>query len=446
MEFKMISDYSLNSNNFDLLLLLCVGKLTEVFSRHLDAVDDDRAINIVDFGTNDGRNIFPFLKIMIEQIRCRSTKRDINVVLNDLPTNDFNELAKNAEAFQKDMNDQCLYVMINPGNAYRRCLPRSSIDLGTCTFILQWVSRSVKLKNQLLYFPDHMEELQNTTIPLYHFRSETDIKAPFKEIDKEIDVKLLDLSTRKLRHYENKDIVDCVRSWMYHSMMDGLCQTRNNEEANDICESFFDDLKVHLSDRKWLDFEIKYASHESFEHHAYTIDSIFDNKNLHDFRHGTFSRHLDALDDDTTVTIVDFGTNDGRNIFPFMKIMIEQIRRRLKTCDINIVLNDQPTNDFNELAKNAEAFQREMNDQCLHVMINPGNAYRRCLPRSSIDLGTCTLMVQWLSTSVKLKNLLLYSPDHMKIILLWDMELTFKYYEGGRYGTDTCTAQYLHNA
>lgn len=33
-----------------------------------------------------------------------------------------------------------------------------------------------------------------------------------------------------------------------------------------------------------------------------------------------------------------------------------------------------------------------------------------------------------------------------KIILLWDMELTVKYYEGGRYGTDTCTAQYLHNA
>lgn len=50
--------------------------------------------------------------------------------------------------------------------------------------------------------------------------------------------------------------MDGVRSWMHHSMMDGLCQTRNNEEANDICESFFDDLKVHLSDWKWLDFEM----------------------------------------------------------------------------------------------------------------------------------------------------------------------------------------------
>lgn len=38
---------------------------------------------------------------------------------------------------------------------------------------------------------------------MYHFRSETDIKAPFEDISEEIDVKLLDLSTRKLRHYEN---------------------------------------------------------------------------------------------------------------------------------------------------------------------------------------------------------------------------------------------------
>ncbi|XP_052717658.1 uncharacterized protein LOC128189905 isoform X1 [Crassostrea angulata] len=321
MEFKMISDYSLlNSNNFDICLAPRVGKLTEVFSRHLDALDDDTTVTIVDFGTNDGRNIFPFMKIMIEQIQRRLKTCDINIVLNDQPTNDFNELAKNAEAFQREMNDQCLHVMINPGNAYRRCLPRSSIDLGTCTLMVQWLSTSVKLKNLLLYSPDHMvsdhekseitclaaqdwksfiqsrskemktgaimhvsiptgwknffqicsstfhqllernviskEELQNTTIPNYPFRSETDIKAPFEDIGEEIDVKLLDVSTRKLRFYENKDIADCARSWIYHGMVAGLCQTRNNEEANDICEAFFDDLKVQLLGRKWIDCEM----------------------------------------------------------------------------------------------------------------------------------------------------------------------------------------------
>lgn len=56
----------------------------------------------------------------------------------------------------------------------------------------------------------------NTTIPMYHFRSETDIKAPFKDIDKEIDVKLLDLSTRKLRFYEkSKSFFQVLKLWLY---------------------------------------------------------------------------------------------------------------------------------------------------------------------------------------------------------------------------------------
>lgn len=48
-------------------------------------------------------------------------------------------------------------------------------------------------------------------------------------------------------------------------------------------------------------------------------------------------RHLDALDDDTTVTIVDFGTNDGRNIFPFMKIMIG--KKNLPILNFTVKIN-----------------------------------------------------------------------------------------------------------
>lgn len=53
-----------------------------------------------------------------------------------------------------------------------------------------------------------------------------------------------------------EDIAECARSWIYHGMMAGLCQTRNNKEANDICEAFFDDLKVQLLGRKWIDCEM----------------------------------------------------------------------------------------------------------------------------------------------------------------------------------------------
>lgn len=317
----MHADYSLrNASNFDLFFGPRVGKLIEVFNLHVDTLDDDTAVNIVDFGTNDGRNIFPFLKIMIEQMRCRSTKRTINVFLNDQPSNDFNELAKNAEAFQRDMNDQFLHVYTKPGNAYGRCFPESSIDFGTCYLMLQWLSRPVKVENHLLYFPNQMVsdhekseitglaaqdwknfvqsrsmemkkgaiisvdvltdvkdiyeicsalfveffqrnviskvELQNTTVPMYPYRSETDLKAPFEHISEEIGVKLLDLSKRKIRAYENKDLAARVRSWMFHSIMAGLCQTRNYNDANNICDLFFDELKLHFLDKKWIDVEI----------------------------------------------------------------------------------------------------------------------------------------------------------------------------------------------
>lgn len=53
-----------------------------------------------------------------------------------------------------------------------------------------------------------------------------------------------------------EDIAECARSWIYHGMMAGLCQTRNNKEANDICEAFFDDLKIQLFTRKWIDCEM----------------------------------------------------------------------------------------------------------------------------------------------------------------------------------------------
>lgn len=56
------------------------------------------------------------------------------------------------------------------------------------------------------------EELKNSTAPMYHFRSETDIKAPFEDFDEDIDVKLLDLLGNKIRTCVNKDFLDSVRS------------------------------------------------------------------------------------------------------------------------------------------------------------------------------------------------------------------------------------------
>lgn len=313
---KMSPDYShFNSNNFDLFLAPHVGRLKEIFEIHLDALDLKTKINLVDFGTNDGINIFPFLKIIIELIRRRSTLCEICVTLIDKPTNDFTTLAKNVEDFKNEMKDSFLTVHIIPGCAYQRCLPSEFIDIGTCSLVVQWLSEYVVLENALFYLPGQMvsneektnirslaakdwknsiqsrsnemkkgaiifvniptaplhineicsstfyqlyqrnviskEELRNTFIPIYNGRTEADIRAPFVEYGREMGVKLLHLSVSSVTLYENKDAVACLRSWMIESLMAGLCQTRNYDDARDICDQFFRELRSRLIDRKW---------------------------------------------------------------------------------------------------------------------------------------------------------------------------------------------------
>lgn len=319
-EPQMNPDYShVNSDNFDVLLSPHMGRLKDIFNKYLDGLDFKTKVNLVDFGTNDGKNAFPFLKIMIELIRQRSASCEICIILNDQPTHDFTALVTNAEDFKNEMKDDFLVVHTCPGNLYQRCLPDETIDIGTCSMVLHWLSEYVVLENALFYVPGLMvsdeertkirglaaedlknfirsrstemkrgaiifvniltenldlneicsstfyqlyqrnviskEELRNTFVPVYNARTETDVKAPFVEIGKDNGVELLHFSHRIVQLYKNKDPVPCVRSWMIRSLMAGLCQTRSNNDAADVCELFFQDLRSRLSDMKWANYK-----------------------------------------------------------------------------------------------------------------------------------------------------------------------------------------------
>ncbi|XP_065926331.1 uncharacterized protein [Magallana gigas] len=319
-ELKMNQDYShLNSDNFDMFLSPHMGRLKDIFNKYLDGLDFKTKVSLVDFGANDGKNIFPYLKIMIELIRQRSASCEICVTLNDQPTNDFTALVKNAEDFKNEIKDNFLAVHLIPGSAYQRCLPDETIDIGTCSLVLQWLSEYVVLEKALFYVPGMMvsdeertkirglaaedlknfirsrstemkrgaiffvnfvteplelnemcsstfyqlyqrnviskEELRNTFVPFYNGRTETDVKAPFVEFGKDNGVELLHFSHRIVQTYKNKDLVPCLRSWMIPSLMAGLCQTRSNNDAADVCELFFHDLRNRLSNMKWANFK-----------------------------------------------------------------------------------------------------------------------------------------------------------------------------------------------
>ncbi|XP_061190905.1 uncharacterized protein LOC133199033 isoform X1 [Saccostrea echinata] len=309
MEYKMMAD--IFPDNFHILLEPCVGPVLKLL--RLDS-EIDRPINIVDFGTCQGRTSFPFLKILTEQIRIKSQCREIAVYLNDQKTNDFNALVRTITEFQEEVTDPFLRIIINPCNAYERCLPASSIDIGVCSLMVHWLSTPMRVEKQLVYLPSNTdkeekieekaaqdwenflslrsremkkgavflvvvlyysrdlyeilcdefyqlyerniitkEELSNTTIPIYPYRTETELRAPFDDIGQQIGIQLLELRKRPVKFYKDED-VDCLRSWMNSSIMAGLCRTRNDEEANEISNIYFQNLKDRLSDWKWMDY------------------------------------------------------------------------------------------------------------------------------------------------------------------------------------------------
>ncbi|XP_065926409.1 uncharacterized protein [Magallana gigas] len=234
-DLKMNTDYShVNSDNFDVFLSPHVGRLTEIFNKYLDGLDFKTKVNLADFGANDGKNIFPFLKIMIELIRRRSASCEIYVTLNDQPTNDFTALVKNVEDFKKEIKDDFLAVHTIPGSAYQRCLPDETIDIGTCSLVLHWLSEYVVLEKALFYVPGMMVSNEERT-KIRGLAAE-DLKNFIKSRSTEM---------------KKEDPVRSLKSWILPSLMTGLCQTRSNDEAADVCELFFHDLRSRFSDMKW---------------------------------------------------------------------------------------------------------------------------------------------------------------------------------------------------
>lgn len=54
----------------DARFLLMKNNVSVSFSdKYLDGLDFKTKVNVADFGTNDGKNIFPFLRIMIGRIQ-----------------------------------------------------------------------------------------------------------------------------------------------------------------------------------------------------------------------------------------------------------------------------------------------------------------------------------------------------------------------------------------
>lgn len=107
-----------------------------------------------------------------------------------------------------------------------------------------------------------------------------------------------------------------------------------------------------------------------------------------------------ALLQDDSVTIVDYGSSEGRNSMTPLSIAVEKVRKiKGRESPINIIHTDLPGNDFSAL------FQTIIENQNSYLRLGGeiypsavGRSYfEQILPAASVDLAWNTWTLQWMS-------------------------------------------------
>ncbi len=133
--------------------------LFEQAARAIDLGPDDRPLQIVDYGSSQGRNALRPIRAAIAVLRERcGAGRPIRVTHTDLPDNDFSTL------FQTLHDDPDSYLRNQPNvfadavgrSFYESLLPPAQVSLGWSSYAAHWLSRVPA------YIPGHFHDLRAT--------------------------------------------------------------------------------------------------------------------------------------------------------------------------------------------------------------------------------------------------------------------------------------------
>ncbi|GER57369.1 S-adenosyl-L-methionine-dependentmethyltransferases superfamily protein [Striga asiatica] len=129
--------------------------LKDMFSNHTAAFPDNR-FRIADLGCSSGPNALFVISRIIGKIEelCKENGPELEVFLNDLPGNDFNNIFRMLPEFYQNLNNHENTYNINvsnqmpktfvyglPGSFYGRLVPRNSLNFVHSSFSLQWLSQ-----------------------------------------------------------------------------------------------------------------------------------------------------------------------------------------------------------------------------------------------------------------------------------------------------------------
>jgi SAM dependent carboxyl methyltransferase len=129
--------------------------------------------------------------------------------------------------------------------------------------------------------------------------------------------------------------------------------------------------------------------------------------------------HLDAaarkvsLDHgDYPVTIVDYGSSEGKNSLAPLRIAIEILRSRLgPDRPIVVYHTDLPTNDFKSLFEllDTDTGRYSLNDPNVFPCAIGRSFYQSVLPPNHVHLGWCSYAAMWISQVPRVR------PDHILV-------------------------------
>jgi hypothetical protein len=109
---------------------------------------------------------------------------------------------------------------------------------------------------------------------------------------------------------------------------------------------------------------------------------------------------MDLDCNDQPVTIADYGSSQGKNSLAPMRLIIDNLRQRLRSHRSIFVYHiDQPANDFNTLFQvlDADADRYTLNEPNVFPCAIGRSFYGQVLPASSVHLGWCSYAAVWLS-------------------------------------------------
>ncbi|CAL5003409.1 unnamed protein product [Urochloa decumbens] len=126
---------------------------------------------IADLGCSSGPNALALVSTVVNAVLHHNASQHehapqvLRVLLNDLPDNDFNDVAKRLVSFQQSAQSSGLVLTsgIVPGSFYKRLFPNNFVDLVVSSNSLHWISEAPEdLKNNMIPLYDEDEELRQT--------------------------------------------------------------------------------------------------------------------------------------------------------------------------------------------------------------------------------------------------------------------------------------------